>query len=227
MDKCMATPIRCTDEMMLVVQAVFPCVVTPFPCKYLGIPLSLRRLKRVDEQELMDVVAARIPTWKSVACCLSKWAIDQMDKRRRAFLWAGTECTSGGKCKVAWPTVCRPTCFGGLGILDLRFFGFALRLRWEWLSRTALGSCWATLPSRSERAVAAMAAVSMTVVLGDGCSSRLWTDRWMHVGPLCRFAPSLFAAISNVGKKRLVKDGLFQNRWARDIQGAFMTQVLC
>jgi hypothetical protein len=71
---------------------------------------------------------------------------NQIDKRQRAFLWAGTESISRGKCKVAWTTVCRPTCLGGLGILDLRFFGFALRLRWEWLRRTQPECCWMNLP---------------------------------------------------------------------------------
>lgn len=63
-DKCVATPIRCSEEMEFVQQA-FPCMVVPFPCKYLGVPLSLRRLKRAEEQPLVDSVAARIPTWKA------------------------------------------------------------------------------------------------------------------------------------------------------------------
>lgn len=66
----------------------------------------------------------------------------------------------------------------------------------------------------------------MTVLLGDGCSSRLWTDSWARVGPLHQFVPDLFAAISRTGRKRTVKDGLFQNQWARDIVGALTTQVL-
>lgn len=64
-DKCVATLIRCTEEMLQGVQQVFPCVIALFPCKYLGIPLSLRRLKRAEEQPLVDAVVARIPTWKS------------------------------------------------------------------------------------------------------------------------------------------------------------------
>jgi hypothetical protein len=40
-DKCQATPIRCTGELMSSLQLVFPCAVTDFPCKYLGVPLSL------------------------------------------------------------------------------------------------------------------------------------------------------------------------------------------
>lgn len=72
-----------------------------------------------------------------------------------------------------------------------------------------------------------MAAVSMTVTVGDGASARLWTDSWAPVGPLCHFAPQLYAAISRAGKKRTVKDGVFQHRWARDIVGAPTVQVLC
>lgn len=111
-------------------------------------------------------------------------------------------------------------------MLDLRFFGFALRLRWEWLARVEPERCWASLPSRTERPVAAMAAISMSVVVGDGGSVRLWTDDWVPVGCLCHFAPDLFAAISARGKKRSLRDKLFQNRWARDITGAPTVQVL-
>jgi hypothetical protein len=202
----------------------------------LGIPLSLGQLRRAEEQALVDAVAARIPTWKSrllthagrvlltkvtllaipvhlsIACCLSKWGIQQIDKRRRAFLWLGTETVTGGNCKVAWPVVCRPTNLGGLSVLDLRFFGFALRLRWEWLARVEPKCYWASLPSRTEKPVAAMAAISMSVVVGDGSSVRLWTDDWAPVGRLCHFAPDLFAAISARGKKRSLRDKLFQNR---------------
>jgi hypothetical protein len=249
-EKCVATPIRCTKDMIDVVKQVFPCVVAPFPCNYLGIPLSLRRLRRAEEQVLVDAVAARIPTWKSgllthagrvlltkvtlfavpvhlsIACCLSTWAIEQIDKRRRTFLWVGAETVTGGKCKVSWPAVCRPTNIGGLDVMDLRFFGVALRLRWEWLARADPRRCWAALPSKPEKSVATMAAVSMSVAVGDGTTSRLWTDDWTPVGRLCAFAPKLYAAVSARGRKRCVCDGLFNNTWARDITGAFTVQVL-
>lgn len=48
-DKCMLSPIRCSEEQIAVVHAVFPCQLSPFPCRYLGAPLSLRRLSRADE----------------------------------------------------------------------------------------------------------------------------------------------------------------------------------
>lgn len=64
-DKCVAMPIRFSAEVMLEVQQAFPCVVAQFPCRYLGAPLSLSRLRRADEQPLVDAVAARLPTWKA------------------------------------------------------------------------------------------------------------------------------------------------------------------
>jgi len=54
MEKCVAMPIRCDDGMIADVQLVFPGVVAPFPCKYLGIPLSLRRLRHADKHPLID-----------------------------------------------------------------------------------------------------------------------------------------------------------------------------
>lgn len=43
-DKCAATPLRCSDEVMEAVQQAFPCVVAPFPCKYLGVPLYASKI---------------------------------------------------------------------------------------------------------------------------------------------------------------------------------------
>jgi len=77
-----------------------------------------------------------IPVHISICCSLSAKAIEEIDKRRCAFLWKGTNTVTGGKCKVAWPVVCSPKEVGGLGLPDLRVLGFTLRLRWEWLRRT-------------------------------------------------------------------------------------------
>jgi hypothetical protein len=70
-----------------------------------------------------------------------------------------------------------------------------------------------------------MCAASLSVVVGDGASTGLWTDNWASVGPLNHFAPVLFTATSRTGKKRLLRDAL-HNQWASDITGAPTTQVL-
>lgn len=65
------------------------------------------------------------------------------------------------------------------------------------------------------------------VVVGDGASTKLWTDNWSVVGPLHLFAPALFVATSMAGRRRVLGDALPNHRWARDITGAPTTQVLC
>jgi hypothetical protein len=51
-------------------------------------------------------------------------------------------------------------------------------------------------------------------------------DNWAVVGPLCTFAPQLFAALSAAGKKQTLKEGLVGYRWARAIVAAPTVQVL-
>ena len=187
-DKCSITPIRCSDEQIQEVLQVFPCRLQNFPLKYLGAPLSVTRLPRDSEQALVDSVAARILGWKgalltsagrtvlaqttlsaipvhvSIICTLSPWAISEIDRRRRAFVWAGTDKMSGDRCRVAWPVVCSPREVGGLGLPDLRFLGFPLRLRWEWLRCSDVHAPWALLPCRAEKCVEAMFNASVTVL---------------------------------------------------------------
>lgn len=153
LDKCSVTPIRCNEDDVTAVLQVFPCRLQDFPTRYLGVPLSVTMLSRASEQAIVDTVAARIPTWKaglltnagrttltqttlfaipvhvSICCALSPWALGEIDKRRRAFLWAGTDSVAGGRCRVAWPVVCSPKDYSGLGLPDLRILGFTLRLR--------------------------------------------------------------------------------------------------
>jgi len=125
MDKCVATPIQCSPDQTEFFRSLFGCRVADFPCRYLGIPLSVHKLNRSDEQALIDAVANRIPAWKgsllnlagratltavtlsaipthiSIAVCLSPWAVGQIDKRRRAFLWSGSDHVIGEQCRVA------------------------------------------------------------------------------------------------------------------------------
>ena len=120
MDKCSISPIRCSEEDVAAILVAFSGLLAPFLCKYLGILLTLLKPCRADEQPLIDKVAARIPTWKegllndagratltkvtlsaipvhvSIASGLFTWALRQIDKRRRTFLWAGTEDVTGG-----------------------------------------------------------------------------------------------------------------------------------
>jgi hypothetical protein len=55
-------PVKIT---VAVVTHWFPCQLVHFPCKYLGVPLSIYKLKRKDLMPLVEAVTDRLLTWKS------------------------------------------------------------------------------------------------------------------------------------------------------------------
>lgn len=103
---------------------------------------------------------------------------------------------------------CIPTANGGLGMIDLRLFGFALRMRWEWLARVEPDRGWVRLPAKKEKVVTAMFDASCVVRLGEGTSAKFWKDGWLSVGPLYSAMPNLFKTIRRSGCDRSVRDAL-------------------
>ena len=129
--KSLVVPIRCQDIDLEEVIGDLPVVRSTFPIKYLGLPLSIWCLKRVDFQPLEDKAAGKLVTWDGknvniagrgalVKHVLTSQAIFHLtpfnippgclatiNKIEHAYLWAGTREISGGKCKINWEKVCR------------------------------------------------------------------------------------------------------------------------
>ena len=149
MPKCHISPIQCNLDATVRLLTHFLGKIDPFLIKYLGIPLGIQHLSKADLQPLIDKVANRLPTWKAgllnragrtvlikstlsairthtaLAIKLSPWVIKCIGNYRRGFLWKGAQSARGGHC-------CWPPELGGLGVVDLQQFGYALRMRWLW-----------------------------------------------------------------------------------------------
>jgi hypothetical protein len=158
--KCSVSPIACSEEEALEAATVMECQLAPFPVRYLGILLSIRRLSAEALQPLVDTIADRLPLWKAsmmtkagrlalvksvlmaiplhqiIVLGLSKKTLKQVEKIVRGFLWAGRADANGGHRHVNWEMVCRPLDSGGLGIPDLSRTALSLRTRWIWRMRT-------------------------------------------------------------------------------------------
>jgi hypothetical protein len=201
--KCSITPIQC-EEQDMEVQDSMPCNVVEFPCKYLGLPLSSKKLAKNDFLSLIDriadylqgskvvlmhptgrvalirVVLTAVPIHHFIVVQCPKWVHKAINKIINAFLWKGHREVKGGHCLVGWERVCRPLDLGGLRILNLETLSWALHMRWLWLRKTQPDRPWTELNIQVHPNVSAMFSSSVISVVGDGTATYFWTGRWLH-----------------------------------------------
>lgn len=121
---------------------------------------------------------------------------------------------------VAWPTVCRPTDLGGLGIPDLRLTGIALQTRWLWLRHVDEQRAWSELPLSVSNDVQAFFDMSTYTVIGNGRATAFWTGRWLQGQAIKDIAPALIAFVSHRKlHQTTVAAGIHDRSWVRQIQG--------
>ncbi|KAM0900198.1 hypothetical protein ACQ4PT_020764 [Festuca glaucescens] len=169
-NKSSILPIHCQGVNLNALSATLQCRTQEFPCTYLGLPLSDKRLRKGDLQPALDKLAGKVKGWNKGSFSLDArlllvkhvlsamniyqllvldppvWLIKAIDKLRRGFLWNNDELATGGRCLVRWATICRPLEFGGLGIPDLQRKSAALRVRWLWQCWISTDKPWSDLP---------------------------------------------------------------------------------
>lgn len=139
--KCSITPILSADDTFDQIVAIMGCQVHHFPIRYLGLPLTTKRVPKVEFHSLVEAVARKmppchgslmarsgrliwiesvlqaVPIYSMMADSLPPWARKQIDSIYRRFLWVGKDGLVHGKSMVTWATACRPTELGDLGLL--------------------------------------------------------------------------------------------------------------
>lgn len=137
------------------------------PVKYLGVPLSSRKLKKSDFQPLLDKVSTRFRSWtvkhlsyagrlvlvKTVIyAIITFWAsiftlplecVQVLERMCNGFLWKGDASSARG-AKVSWISVCTPMSCGGLGLKQIAQWNHVLALKLVWLLFSDNCSLWAS-----------------------------------------------------------------------------------
>uniref|UniRef100_J3KZ08 non-specific serine/threonine protein kinase n=1 Tax=Oryza brachyantha TaxID=4533 RepID=J3KZ08_ORYBR len=253
LNKSSVTAISCTSIDLDEVLHPFTGLRANFPMTYLGLPLTIRKIRKVHLQYLIDRIKSRLAGWKqkllstggqitlvlSVLSSMPTYAMtvlkissmptyamtvlkipkqitQEIDKARRKFPWAGNEQLYGGKCKVNWQRVCRPTRYGGLGIPDIQKMGIALRLCWLWYEWVAPTKPWTGTQTPCDEKDEEIFAASTIVTLGDGRKASFWGSTWASATSLKKLVPNLYKHSKR--KNMTVSEALEDDRWIDDIR---------
>ena len=246
--KCSVAPIRCAGINLDQVLEPFAGLKVHFPITYLGLPLTLGRLKIVHLQGILDKARKKLAGWQGrllnpagrrelVRSVLSaipiymltslkapKQLLQDLDKLRRRFLWAGDGEITGGKCKVAWPLVARPIRHGGLGIIDMERFSRALRLRWLWLTWSSTDRPWTGMQLPVDEKDIALFSAATKVTIGNGRRAPFWTSCWIRGRSPASLFPSLYTHVKR--KKRTVREAVFDGKLIQDIAHNLNAEIL-
>ena len=102
----------------------------------------------------------------------------KVNKLQRAFLWSGSDKTTGAKCKVNWEIVCRPLQYGGLGVLNTNKFTRALRLRWPWYEWGEPTKMSVGMGNPCDEDLNFLY-TSTTITIGNGAKTPFWDSPWL------------------------------------------------
>ncbi|KAJ3700817.1 hypothetical protein LUZ61_004522 [Rhynchospora tenuis] len=165
-DKSLFVPVAIPDSSLSAIAQVLRCAPKDMPVTYLGLPLSISKLKKVHFKPLIDAFQRKLDGWKirflssagrltlvkvvltalplhyMQVIQLPVWLVDHLDGIRRRFFWKGKDKCLGGHCLVNWSKCCTPKCAGGLGILNLTLQNQALLIRWLWKLVAEPNSTW-------------------------------------------------------------------------------------
>jgi hypothetical protein len=119
LQKSSVVPIWCDDQIIAAAKELLYCKFADFPCKYLGSPLSIKKLTRAQIQTIIDKVDSSLPDWiaelmnrawravhsqfvmaakviySAIVVDLPLWAVKAIEKILRGFLSKGRKEAKG------------------------------------------------------------------------------------------------------------------------------------
>ncbi|CAN1191394.1 Putative ribonuclease H protein At1g65750 [Linum perenne] len=155
---------------------------------------------------LASSVLNAIPAYAMQTALLPAYICDSIDRKIRNFIWGSTE----GARKIHninWETVCKPKRLGGLGLRNARDLNKAFLMKIVWGLLTHPSDLWAkvmiskylkkTLVGFVLARKSGFSAIWRGILkvwpnvvngiqqsIGDGRSTKFWTDRWVDSGVL-------------------------------------------
>jgi hypothetical protein len=123
--KSSVVPIQCDSSELDVIHEQLPCHMEHFPIKYLGLPLSIKKLSRAQLQPIIDKLADLLPSWRAdlmtragravhvqfvitttliyqaMTLDLPAWFIKAVDMIRRGYFWRGSRDAKRGHCLIS------------------------------------------------------------------------------------------------------------------------------
>lgn len=136
-----------------------------FPTKYLGLPLSPKKISSATLQPFLDRITAKLHSWTvkylsfagkvrliysiiygmvnfwSSVFVLPKRFYARVDSLCSAFLWKNSTSSAAG-ARVSWTDICKSKKEGGLGLRKLEDFEMVFRLKRLWQFFSCSGSLW-------------------------------------------------------------------------------------
>jgi hypothetical protein len=220
MHKSCAIPIRCDGQVVQAGCNVLQCSPASFPCKYLGLPIPDKNLRKSDlmlwtekiadrlpnckarllnlagRTTLVKFVLSAIPTYLLIAINIPQRVIKSIYKIRRGFFGKGERRLMVEA--VSREIITRPLSYGGLGVPNLQFKSWALQAKWLWLEKTDPNRPCHGLFLPVQRHVRQFFELSVFTVIGNGATTLFWSDRWVYGITILDIAPEVVRMVGRV-----------------------------
>jgi hypothetical protein len=248
--KSTMVPLHLEPDLLQQCVDTLGCRLESFPQNYLGLPLSASKLPASAFNSYIERTDSFLSSWQAsllntmgrvvlvnsvldsqLVYAMSTLSIPpaiikEIDKKRRAFMWAGEAQTSSAKCLVAWEKCCTTKDLGGIGIKDFGTQNICLLLKLIHRLHCSGSSAWgawvrqhanlATLKGDLQghhwdmlRSILPLYQALTTVAIKDGSATAFWNDVWHMDEALADRFPAIYSHCTR--KEVSVREAVLSN----------------